>query len=640
MMKSFYYLWIYLLTIEEFLQYGQAKLTNDRSIRQLSFDEAYITISNKNYSDPIIFTFNPVVCEKCMFEPLGDSIPNNENQTIIINTKYGYDFQLLAEPTNKTLRCQIKSYLFREHGSYLFEVIETLENQDSCSIEQTQDSSYYWLPIIIGMSIMFGFILLIEIWHRISRSRIVARYLPNAVQQGLINEDFLTSLSNSSATIANDPNDDIIRTLTAARELPLVGSTKLSNSSIRIKKILPKRLRSLDTFRGFSLMVMIFVNYGGGGYRFFKHSIWNGLTVADLVFPWFTWIMGVSIVFSHLSLRAKNLRKRAIFLKICRRTITLFALGLILQGGYSRWVNIRIFGVLQRLAACYFFAATLVLIFDDNEDEPYSSQWPIGNDVRQALRIELSSTLFHFWPQWLFILLITLAWTLITFILKFDDCPRGYLGPGGKHEYGKYQNCTGGAAGYIDRLILRNSHMDGHPTCADIYDTKVPYDPEGLLGILTGILLCYLGVQAGHSFAHSTRIRRVCAHWLTFGFVCGSIGLLLSKGGNSDSWIPINKNLWSLSFVLILAGLAFLILTIFYLLIDVCKWFTGEPFLWLGMNSIVIYVGHEVCSKSFPIQFQVEEATHAQLLAMHLYGVLFWTIVAGLMYRKKIFIAI
>ncbi|CAF1024571.1 unnamed protein product [Rotaria sordida] len=166
-----------------------------------------------------------------------------------------------------------------------------------------------------------------------------------------------------------------------------------------------------------------------------------------------------------------------------------------------------------------FFAATLVLIFDDNEDEPYSSQWPIGNDVRQRIRVEVSNTLFHFWSQWLFILLITIARVLITFILKFDDCPRGYLGSSGKYEHGKYQNCTGGAAGYIDRLILRSSHMDNSPTCKNIYNTQVPHDSEGLLGILTGTLLCYLDVQAGHSFAHSTRVRRVCAHWLISGFI-------------------------------------------------------------------------------------------------------------------------
>lgn len=67
-----------------------------------------------------------------------------------------------------------------------------------------------------------------------------------------------------------------------------------------------------------------------------------------------------------------------------------------------------------------------------------------GNDVHQLHRVELINTVFHFWPQWFFILLITLAWILLTFFPKFGDCPRGYLGPGGKHEQGRYQNCTGG----------------------------------------------------------------------------------------------------------------------------------------------------------------------------------------------------
>ena len=159
------------------------------------------------------------------------------------------------------------------------------------------------------------------------------------------------------------------------------------------------------------------------------------------------------------------------------------------------------------------------------------------------------------------------------------------------------------------------------------------------MGILSGTLLCYLGVQAAHSFAYSTRVRRVCIQWIISGLICGSLGLLLSKGGQSESWIPINKNMWSLSFIFILAGLAFIILTILYLLVDVYKLFTGEPWLWLGMNSIVIYCGHEICSDKFPIQFLVNQ-THAELLAVHVYGVTWWIIIAGVMYYKKIFIAI
>ncbi|CAF2936916.1 unnamed protein product [Rotaria sp. Silwood2] len=161
----------------------------------------------------------------------------------------------------------------------------------------------------------------------------------------------------------------------------------------------------------------------------------------------------------------------------------------------------------------------------------------------------------------------------------------------------------------------------------------------GILGILTGILMCYLGVHAGHVFVRSTCVRRMCTNWLVSGIICGSIGLVLSKGGHSNGWIPINTNLWSLSFIFVVAGLAFLILTILYLLVDVKQWFNGAPFLWLGMNSIVIYVGHMFLEGSFPVQFEVDE-THVKLMAVNMYGAFFWTLVAALMFHKKIFIAI
>lgn len=95
------------------------------------------------------------------------------------------------------------------------------------------------------------------------------------------------------------------------------------------------------------------------------------------------------------------------------------------------------------------------------------------------------------------IIFIVTSWLLITFVPKLTDCPRGYIGPGGKHEHGKYTNCTGGmihstfliekisykiilgVAGYLDRTILGSSHIYGSPTCKDIYETKIPYDPEG-----------------------------------------------------------------------------------------------------------------------------------------------------------------
>ena len=98
-----------------------------------------------------------------------------------------------------------------------------------------------------------------------------------------------------------------------------LASMERTNQSTR-----SKRLKSLDTFRGLALTIMIFVNYGGGGYFFFAHSAWNGLTVADLVFPWFMLIMGVSMSLSF------SKRKPQLY-TIFRRSFILFALGLFLN---------------------------------------------------------------------------------------------------------------------------------------------------------------------------------------------------------------------------------------------------------------------------------------------------------------------
>ena len=92
-----------------------------------------------------------------------------------------------------------------------------------------------------------------------------------------------------------------------------------------------RRVKSLDAFRGLAIVIMIFVNYGGGGYSFFAHAKWNGLTIADLVFPWFMWIMGVSLVISIQS-QLRNSKSRADLIKnVIRRSVILFCLGLIVN---------------------------------------------------------------------------------------------------------------------------------------------------------------------------------------------------------------------------------------------------------------------------------------------------------------------
>merc|ERR1711871_734172 len=136
----------------------------------------------------------------------------------------------------------------------------------------------------------------------------------------------------------------------------------------RQEKPVSKRLGCLDTFRGLSLYLMIFVNYGGGGYYFFEHSDWNGLTVADLLFPWFMWMMGVSMSLTYFNFEQRAARSGmlvdeyvyTLYIKAVRRAVVFYAIGLFLNNGfdYGKW---RIPGVLQYFAISYLVTAVTIL---------------------------------------------------------------------------------------------------------------------------------------------------------------------------------------------------------------------------------------------------------------------------------------
>ncbi|MPC43708.1 Heparan-alpha-glucosaminide N-acetyltransferase [Portunus trituberculatus] len=137
----------------------------------------------------------------------------------------------------------------------------------------------------------------------------------------------------------------------------------------------------------------------------------------------------------------------------------------------------RIFGVLQRFAICYFLTAVIeVYSMNPQESPEYVWYWKIRDIVRSS-------------PQWVFTLVLLIIHATLTFGLPVPGCPMGYLGPGGLHEWGMNRGCTGGAAGYIDRVVVGRSHVYSHPTCVTIYASNTPYDPEGLLGALTSVLM-------------------------------------------------------------------------------------------------------------------------------------------------------
>jgi len=243
--------------------------------------------------------------------------------------------------------------------------------------------------------------------------------------------------------------------------------------------------------------------------------------------------------------------------------------------------------------------------------------------------------------QWTVVLLLLGVWFLVTFLLPVPGCPKGYLGAGGLGDYGRYPSCTGGAAGYLDTLIFGNHHIFQRPTCKEIYQTGA-YDPEGALGSLTSIVLCFLGVQAGRIIeTHHSALDRL-KRWAIWGVLLLALGTLLCQARQNGGWIPINKNLWSPSFIFVMGGTGFLVLSILYILVDVKRFWNGAPFIYVGMNPILIYCGHEILADYFPFQFTTIHSyrSHALVLASNLLGVSVWMFVAYMFYLNRFFVNI
>ncbi|KAK9693643.1 protein of unknown function (DUF5009) [Popillia japonica] len=406
--------------------------------------------------------------------------------------------------------------------------------------------------------------------------------------------------------------------------------TDVNSKSTATKK---RRLKSLDTFRGITIALMIFVNYGGGGYRFIEHAVWNGLHIADLVFPWFLWIMGVCIPISIRSAIKSGTSTINVLLRITRRSITLFAIGLFLGAG-SELTTMRIFGVLQRFAVSYFFVAsicflTMKYLGTKAENEELT-------DTKKLVYRILTTKII-----WLITVILIAVHTVILFTIPFEDCPSGYLGPGGYHDNGDYFNCTGGITGYIDRKILGLSHMYQYPEIRSIYNTPFSFDPEGVLGCLPSIVHVFIGVEAGTILMtfkdHSSRLKR----WIIWAAFFGIAGGALCGFSKENGAIPLNKHLWSLSFILVTSSFALILLCVCYILIDMRKYWSGKPFFYAGMNAITLYIGHSITYSRFPIRWQWNgNETHFLFLLENVWATSVWILISYFLYRKKLFLTI
>lgn len=397
-----------------------------------------------------------------------------------------------------------------------------------------------------------------------------------------------------------------------------------------------QRLNSLDAFRGLTILLMIFVNWGAGEYRFLDHAEWDGLRFADFIFPAFIFIMGVTMAISLKNLVIKkDVPLLKAYLQVILRSIKLFLVGLVLNsraGGGLKYL--RIPGVLQRFAITYLIVGSVhILSLHLNKDELYS-------------RISYLNDIVPYWPDWILASIMIILYFSLTFGWKFDsDCPRAYTGPGGMYDEQSHPYCVGGAANKIDKAIFGENHIYQYFTAANLYDPiiddrrqfNLKHDPEGLLGVTNSIILAIIGLQMGKIILTYSSAKQRFIRWAIWALSLGVLTAILAGTGA----VPINKNLWSFTFVCATGTASIIIFAIFYLLIDLLKiWPLGKPFHYPGMNSILLYIGHDFTGGMLPFAFVADCDSHVWPLTQNIIGVLLWLLISVYLAKKNFFLTL
>ncbi len=299
----------------------------------------------------------------------------------------------------------------------------------------------------------------------------------------------------------------------------------------------PDRLHSLDAFRGLTIAAMLLVNNPGtwaAVYPPLRHAEWHGWTPTDLIFPYFLFIVGVSMTFSVAARRARGASEGDLVRGAVRRALILFGLGLLLHGfpNYLDLAGLRIPGVLQRIALAYL-AASLILL----------------RGGRTAVIAATPVLLLGYWAL--------LSWVPV------PGGEAGVLEPG--RDLGAW----------LDRAVFGEAHL---------WSASRTWDPEGLLSTLPAIATVLTGIWAGW--------------WLRSGRGEGAIvrGLLLAGAAATGAglvwglWFPINKPLWTSSYVVFTSGMAALTLAACYWIIDARGVHRGTgPFVAFGRNAILAF---------------------------------------------------
>ncbi len=322
-----------------------------------------------------------------------------------------------------------------------------------------------------------------------------------------------------------------------------------------------------------------------------SHVPWEGIRFYDFIFPLFIFIAGVSIVLALPRLVEREGRSGA-HLKVLRRALLLYGLGLIYYGGISEeWADIRYLGVLQRIALCYLFASLLFLNFN--------------------LRGMLIA----------FVALLGGYWALMTFV------PVPGIGAG---SFGPDANL----ANWIDA-----NYLPGR-----LWDTT--RDPEGLLSTLPAIGTCLLGVFAGLMLKDERFTAQSKSLWLI-----GAGAALVALGHLWGLQFPVIKAIWTSSFVLVAGGYSLMLLGVWHQIIDVWgikSWST--IFVWIGANAITLYfINNALGFEPFALRFvggdfgdllDVLVTPGTGLFVAHVLGLTFAIALAGFFYRRKIFLRV
>ncbi|CAH1790034.1 unnamed protein product [Owenia fusiformis] len=574
------------------------------------YDRGHINIRAPN-GFTVEFVRQTSECWKCPLLP-GLTVGAGQVGSYLVDTMWESELYQLRRYVNSSyseLICSNNERL-AENGDYWLLVSEDMDAA-SCRMIISNRPPNAYMPIFYAFLVYLGLAFIYVLYKILKR------------------KDKLPSWKTKGADITEPSKTESTTTLEMHGSTSGVHGLSDGETKVEPTKKKSQRLVSLDAFRGLCLTVMIFVNYGGGGYDVFIHPPWNGLTVPDLVFPWFIFMMGTAMAYSFRGLLKRETPKWKIALKILKRSIILMFLGLVLNSvwGPIKWQTLRIPGVLQRFSWVYLIVAFVHMFFARLDD-------PKKDSKRGHVR-----DLIYYWPEWVIHFCLLGIFIGITHGLPVPGCPTGYLGPGGLHENKKFENCTGGAAGYIDYKVFGHNHLWINTPIRNLYKTNIPYDPEGLLGTLSACFTCFLGLQAGLIFVtykgHKNRLIRL-AFWCIFWGIPAAI---LTKFSKNDGFISVNKPLWSISFAFGLSSMAYFLLIVMYIGIDILKIWGGQPFIYPGMNSIVIYCCHSIFTNMLPVNW-VTDMVHWQQLLRALWGTTWWVIVAYVLFLKKIFVAI